>query len=219
MITLLLLRLHARLNFVCLSGSTLKETEMKPIKIDTADLDNAEARAAIGRHQHDCGLKALTVNPDSGYWKGKVEERRATLATASAEVAAARAKLGAALDPALEAVNGKATARTIHSYRSIIAVAARAEAQLADAGLPKAFRKGASLHYRPAGPAANAYKYKAQTTRLTIERRGTAWYLTSVERDELYPKQAELFSICIAPDQAETIRKAAIRPFVVTEAA
>lgn len=192
---------------------------MKPIKIDTTAIDNAEARAAIFRRQYDDASRSAMTNPGSAYWAGKLSEQRAYLDGAIDELQAAKAALAETIQPALDAANGKATAHTVTDAMDVVHLARRAEAQLADAGLPKAFRKGAILHYRPAGPAANAYKYKAQTTRLTIERRGTAWYLTSVERDELYPKQAELFSICIAPDQAETIRKAAIRPFVVTEAA
>ena len=119
------------------------------------------------------------------------------------------------IEAALAAVNGNATAHTITAAREVRALIARAEAMLDDAGLTSSFRKGAKLHASGSGPSAKSYKYKVKTTMLHFERGGTAWFLTGVETSEAYPREREHFALVVDQDQAETIRKAAIAPFVV----
>jgi hypothetical protein len=118
-----------------------------------------------------------------------------------------------ALNAALDKINGKATSFTITCTRELIDIATRAEKKLE--ALPKAMRKGAVVRYRPAGPSANAYKYAAKSTRITIERGASGWFLTGVESAEVQPKRPESFVIAITDDQAEEIKSRAIAPFSI----
>jgi hypothetical protein len=113
----------------------------------------------------------------------------------------------------LDKVNGKASSFTIASALEVEKIAARAEKKLEL--LPKAMRKGAVVRYRPAGPSANSYKYAAKSTRITIERGASGWFLTGVESAEVQPKRSENFVISITDAQADEIKARAIAPFFI----
>jgi hypothetical protein len=116
-----------------------------------------------------------------------------------------------AINAELDKINGKATSFTITCTKELIDIANRAEKKLE--ALPKAMRKGAVVRYRPAGPSANSYKYAAKSTRITIERGASGWFLTGVESAEVQPKRPESFVIAITDAQAEEIKARAIAPF------
>jgi hypothetical protein len=86
----------------------------------------------------------------------------------------------AKITAALDAAQGRATARTI-SPEDLVTFAAEAEKQMEKAGIPKALRKGATLRILPAR-VANAYQYAAEGTSATLERGSTDWYLISASR-------------------------------------
>lgn len=81
--------------------------------------------------------------------------------------------------------------------------------------MPKAARKGASLTFRPAGPSASAYKYRAITTLIVIERRATGWFLVNVQRDEVFAKQGGIYAMRITPEQRDEIARRAVEDFIV----
>lgn len=116
-----------------------------------------------------------------------------------------------AINAALEAVNGKATSFTITSAKEVLDAVKAVETKLAV--LPKAERKGAKAHYRPTGPSASSYKYMAKTTRITIERGATDWFLTGVFSEGVLPKASERMIISISKAQADEIQRRAIADF------
>lgn len=115
----------------------------------------------------------------------------------------------AAIEAALQTVNGKATAFTVTDPNAVVILANEGEARLAVVN--KANRAGTTLTYRPAGPSANAYKYGTISTRVMLRRGGDAWFLTDVERVEVFPKQAELNLLIISKAATEDVHRHAMR--------
>ena len=121
------------------------------------------------------------------------------------------------IEAALAEVNGRATSFTVTHYYEVARVMRRAEKGL-DA-LPKAARTGATATFIPAGPSANSYKYAAKSTRLSMARRATGWYLTEVAEAHVYPKTNDSLRITISQGQASEISRRAISAFTVLAAA
>jgi hypothetical protein len=92
----------------------------------------------------------------------------------------------AAIHDALRAVNGKAETHTYKYWTQIVDLSAYAEKCLANLGIPKAERAGAIYSAISGGQLPNAYKYTAIGTAVEITRRSSAWYLTKVERADIY---------------------------------
>lgn len=86
------------------------------------------------------------------------------------------------VNAAIAEVEGRATARCA-SAGDVLGLAKYAEVKLA-ALLAKSHWAGAQAHYRP-GRVANSYNYRAAGTFFTITRGSSAWYLTSVSRDDV----------------------------------
>lgn len=121
---------------------------------------------------------------------------------------------------ALDAVNGKATSFTICSPTDVRTYAREAEGLLETRGIPQALRVGTTVTVTPAGPAANAYKHAAVSTRITLERREKgAWRLINVERCDVWPRQTARQIVTISPAAAEAVQRAAMAPFTVRAAA
>lgn len=90
------------------------------------------------------------------------------------------------IEAALAEANGRATAHTITSDRSVEVLAQLAEQHALDLGALKKGFKGARLIYVPAGPGEACAK-KARsvvTTCVTLERAASAWALVDVEKVE-----------------------------------
>jgi hypothetical protein len=117
----------------------------------------------------------------------------------------------------LSAANGRATAHTITSPPLVSALAHKAERRLDAAGLSLKERPGACLVYRPGGPSASAYKYRAATTAVVLKRNGVGWRVDKVSRDDVVPRQTELFDLQISPNQAGIVQAKALTAFNVTE--
>lgn len=83
-----------------------------------------------------------------------------------------------------------------------------AEIELEDRFLTQRERVGATVTYISAGPSANAYRNSAQSTKITLTRRTKGWYLTAVERTQVWPRNPIKMHIKSTADAART---AAIR--------
>lgn len=119
------------------------------------------------------------------------------------------------LQALLSAANGRATAHTITSPPLVSALAHKAERQLDAAGLSLKERPGACLVYRPGGPSASAYKYRAATTAVVLQRNGVGWRLVKASRDEVVPRQPALFDLQISRTQAGIVQAKALAAFTV----
>lgn len=140
-------------------------------------------------------------------WKQRAAEN---LVAAREAISTDRAAIKAALD----AVNGRAEAFAVDDAQAVD-VAWEAEKRLEASGLPKSMRAGTVVTYRPAGPSANAYKYAAKSTLLTIKRTGKGWVFMQAESSKVNPKQAELFRIEVTQEQADKIAEVALRPYTI----
>jgi hypothetical protein len=108
----------------------------------------------------------------------------------------------AAIESALHSVNGKATTHTFTKYRDIESVAYWAEKKLEKLGIPKAIRNGARITQESGDILPARYKYQAQTTMVTLERKSSGWYLINAQTSKLYPKSKPYseFYLTIAQD-------------------
>ena len=189
------------------------------IKVTTKALDDLTARVAIQRRDRDEVAECLTRSPDSEHWQGRVAERGALLDKAIAEAQAVQGPLSSAVYDALRAINGKATAHTLTSYCQVEAVCQRAERALKASGVTTKNRIGVTVHFSPAGPSANAYKYAAKSTRIECRRTGDGWRLIDVQAIDIYPRTPERFGLTVSEAAAEDIRRAAFAGITVSAAA
>jgi hypothetical protein len=113
----------------------------------------------------------------------------------------------------LDAVNGRASAFAVTTYEEVESAASDAEKRLE--GLPKADRAGAKASWRPAGPSAKSYKYRAASTVIALERRAAGWYLTGATRTEVYPAAPEKLTVFVTEAQADEIARRAVAGFTV----
>lgn len=109
---------------------------------------------------------------------------------------------------AIDAAEGRAQVNTISADR-LLGIASRAEQELDATGLPLAERKGARFEFRDAGPSAAAYKYSQGATHVMLERGASAWYLISVQRLSVYPRQRQIADLYLIDAQ----KAAAVRRF------
>ena len=86
----------------------------------------------------------------------------------------------ASIQSALDAANGKSTAHTLCRAVDVLDIAEDAERRLTALVGSKKHRVGGKATYRSGEALPNAYKYPRHTTRLSIERRSSGWYLTEV---------------------------------------
>ena len=97
---------------------------------------------------------------------------------------------------ALASVNGRATAHTVTAAHEVREIAKSAEQLLEAAGMTKAERRGATATFQPAGPARN-YKWAAKSTRITLERGASDWFVVGVAAINMFPAQAERLDVAI----------------------
>lgn len=119
----------------------------------------------------------------------------------------------AAVQAALDAANGKATAFTVHYANDIYHLLLQAERYLADNGIPVSDRAGATVTMTPAGPSANAYKNAAISPRVALARSGTGWYLTGVERVDVWPRNPKKFAVTISDRAADALVRRTLAAF------
>ena len=104
---------------------------------------------------------------------------------------------------ALDAAQGKASTRILFAG-AVSALATIAEEQLDRLDIPKKYRQGATVIFFEAG-LPNAYKYRAETTRLDIERGKSAWYLVGVSRITIYPREKGVCRLQLTEQQLDLI--------------
>jgi hypothetical protein len=106
-----------------------------------------------------------------------------------------------AVQAALDAVNGRATAHTYNTPYFVHVVAREAERELARFNVPKAARKGARYVSQSSGNLPKAYKYTAIGTTVTLERGASAWFLVDVAACDIRPGAAPFYRLTLTPDQ------------------
>ena len=107
----------------------------------------------------------------------------------------------AAIEAALKAANGTATAHTYTRAADIAALARTAEAKLEALGIPKAMRAGAAMVAVSGSKLPNCYKYTAKATIVRLIRRGAGWYLESAGTTDLHPGSTPAERLHLTPEQ------------------
>jgi hypothetical protein len=110
---------------------------------------------------------------------------------------------GRELSDSLDKVNGKARSATA-SAMDILNATEIAEKQLAAFGIAKSSRIGAEVTYTSGGSVAKAYKYTRIANRIKAVRGGSYWYVTSIDRVELFPNQDGGIKVGLNADQEKT---------------
>lgn len=103
---------------------------------------------------------------------------------------------------ALEFVQHRCSVNRVSVWQ-LMNLADTTEKLLEGLGLPKSARAGARFEYHDSGPSVNAHKYAQGATMVTIDRGTSAWYLTNVDRVDVYPRQSELAKITLSKAQDE----------------
>ena len=118
-----------------------------------------------------------------------------------------------AIQEALDAVNGNATAFTVAIASEVYDIVLGSINHLNDNCVPQSDWTGAKAVYRPAGPSANAYKNSAISTEITLTFTGGAWALTGVERVAVYPRNPERLRVTITDRAARNLIKRSLAAF------
>jgi hypothetical protein len=102
-----------------------------------------------------------------------------------------------AIQAALDAVNGKATAFTVHTFNTVDSVSRLIKKQFYRVEVPFVDRAGGMATFQPARPQAQSYKYSMWSTVITVQigADGKTCYLTDVESAKVYPGQGERFDL------------------------
>jgi len=106
-----------------------------------------------------------------------------------------------ALESALLAVNGKATAHALTRASELEGVAAQAELKLAKLGLPVSARKGATVVRISGQKMPSAYKYKVRLTQATLVRGASGWALTELASVEAWNGGGSQLGLTTAQDE------------------
>lgn len=119
-----------------------------------------------------------------------------------------------ALQAALDAANGTATAHTYTNAAAVHRLIAKAEQKLADAGIPKGQRLGARFAAQ-SGPDsfAKAYQRKSRfynATKVIAERRTSGWYIVDVRRVEAWTSHGGWATIHFTDSQERTLKENAL---------
>lgn len=113
---------------------------------------------------------------------------------------------------ALESVNGRAAAHTMLSC-AVENLADRVESDLASRGVPKKLWRGVRVRFRPAGPG-KAYSRKARhvvSTRVTLERGPSGWFMVACERSEPWADAPEKYVLTLTDAAKAAVLKYALR--------
>ncbi len=178
---------------------------MKALKITTRETDRLRDKIKmldirIGAHKHLVDTPFNTTNLVS-----KQAERAGLTEALCALIDSKTAAINAALDK----VNGKAVSHTINKYAGVAMIADRAEELLNARGVTQKGRVGTTVIHTPSGPGASSYKYAAVSTTIYLKRAADGWRLTGVERSSVWPKSSETFCIIVGSKAAEDINRAA----------
>jgi hypothetical protein len=109
---------------------------------------------------------------------------------------------------ALNAANGNSKAHTLCRSAEVLDVADDAERRLTALVGVKKYMAGGKATYRSGEALPNAYKYPRHTTRLSLERRPSGWYLTDVVTFSEW-RSAGGLSLSLTREQDEIVIKKA----------
>jgi hypothetical protein len=109
---------------------------------------------------------------------------------------------------ALNAANGNSKAHTLCRSADVLDVAEDAEKRLTGLVGSKKHMVGGKATYRSGEALPNAYKYPRHTTRLSLERRPSGWYLTEVIAFSEW-RSAGGLSLSLTQEQDEIVIKKA----------
>jgi hypothetical protein len=124
----------------------------------------------------------------------------------------------AAIESALETVNGRAWRHCFDRYSEIEEVVKAAEQWLNDR-LPKSMWKGAQYEKQSGQTLAKAYKNSARTTTIRIERRASGWFLTQVKPSVLWPDRRPVEQVYLTQAQsADILRRVRVQYDLAQEA-
>jgi hypothetical protein len=123
---------------------------------------------------------------------------------------------GRELSDSLDKINGKAKSATA-SALDILNATEVAEKQLAAFGIAKSSRIGAEMIYTSGGSVAKSYKYKRIANIIKAVRGGSSWYVTSIQRIELFPNQDGGIKVGLNADQEKTALAGVRAKFYSTE--
>jgi hypothetical protein len=114
-----------------------------------------------------------------------------------------------AVEAALAAVNGKASAHSFYSFEQVAALAARAEAELDKLRIQHVTRAGAKVNAISGKAVSKSYRYARNRTRVQLERRNAGWYITDTSR---WTTQADVwgYRLILTKDQDTAATAAAV---------
>ena len=112
----------------------------------------------------------------------------------------------AAIEAALKAANGRATAHSYISFREIQSIAGAAEAKVVALVGSKKCAVGALVRSTSGDAVSNAYAKKTSrraATNVTLERRSTGWFLIYVMGTEVWQKGGGSDALMLTPKQGD----------------
>lgn len=120
------------------------------------------------------------------------------------------------IEQALATANGKAREHTYTSYEEIASLAQSEETSCQKFGLTLKDRVGVKITCQSGAVLPNAYKFKARTTTVRIERRGSGWWLIEVWGSGLQPKVKPVHTMQVSPEQVAAATKRLLARFDAT---
>lgn len=112
-----------------------------------------------------------------------------------------------AIESALKAANGKASAHAFTSFDDVLCVSEQAEKSLEKLGVPASKRAGAKFYALSGEKVANSYDYRRAGTALNLIRKTAGWYLVSAKSVQLFSNQGGKRSLSVTAAQDEHIIK------------
>lgn len=120
------------------------------------------------------------------------------------------------LQTLLERIQRNAYANVL-GVTSLLNFAQDAEESLEDAEIANSFRSGAVYEVKPTGPSANSYKYAQLGTAVTFERKKGGWFLTKIERVQVWPKQKGRERVSLSAKQKTIVISRLLKKFEISK--
>ena len=114
-----------------------------------------------------------------------------------------------ALAAALKKANGRAASHTAKAS-DLPHVAIDLEGRLADLGIAKAHRAGATAQYVSGDEVPNSYKYARTVSVIDLTRGPSGWYVTAIATQQVWPSTKTGAFLIVTPEQ-DAIAVAALR--------
>ena len=106
-----------------------------------------------------------------------------------------------AIQAVLNQANGRSTAHTFTAAAEIIEAADNAERQLADLGLTKSLRAGATATASSGSGVPHAYGYQRIVGAVTLLRGSSAWFLVEATTGNTWCTKAGETRVALTPSQ------------------